>query len=90
MNVILFGATGMVETRREFWRHYRGPDDVVEEKAPREITIDALEEFIRRIREGKPENAALTGAESTLTAIMGRMAIDQHREVTWDEMMRSA
>jgi myo-inositol 2-dehydrogenase/D-chiro-inositol 1-dehydrogenase len=85
-----FGTTGMVETRREFWRHYRGAGDVVEEKAPREITIDALEEFIHRIRDGKPENAALTGAESTLTAILGRMAIDQHREITWEEMMKSA
>ena len=85
-----FGANGMVETRREFWRHYRGAGDMVEEKAQREITIDALEEFIRRIREGKPENAALTGAESTLTAILGRMAVDQRREVTWEEMMKSA
>jgi len=85
-----FGANGMVETRREFWRHYRGAGDMVEEKAQREITIDALEEFIRRIREGKPANAALTGAESTLTAILGRMAVDQRREVTWEEMMKSA
>ena len=85
-----FGAIGMVETRREFWRHYRGKDDVLEEKAPREITIDALEDFIRRIQEGRPQNAAMTGAESTLTAIMGRMAVDQRREVTWDEMMKSA
>jgi predicted dehydrogenase len=85
-----FGMNGMIETRREFWRHHRGPNDVVEEKAPREITIDALEEFIRRIREGKPENAAMTGAESTLTAILGRMAVDERREVTWEEMMKSA
>jgi len=85
-----FGTTGVVETHRELWRHVRGPNDVVEEKAPREITIDALEEFIRRIQEKRPANAALTGAESTLTAILGRMAIDQRREVTWEEMMKSA
>lgn len=85
-----FGETGVIETRREFWRHYRSDTDVLEEKAPREITIDALEEFIRRIQEGKPENTAAAAAESTLTAIMGRMAVDVRREVTWDEMMRSA
>jgi predicted dehydrogenase len=85
-----FGVNGMVETHREFWRHYRGPNDMVEEKASREITIDALEEFVHRIRDGKPANAALTGAESTLTAILGRMAVDQGREVTWEEMMKSA
>jgi hypothetical protein len=28
-------------------------------------------------------------AESTLTAILGRMAIDARREMTWEEMMRS-
>jgi hypothetical protein len=60
------------------------------EKEPREITIDALEEFVRRIQQGQPENTAMSGAESTLTAIMGRMAVDQRREVSWDEMMKSA
>jgi predicted dehydrogenase len=85
-----FGETGLIETRREFWRHYRGEADVLEEKAPREITIDALEEFIHRIQEGKPGNTAADACESTLTAIMGRMAVDAHRDVTWDEMMRSA
>ena len=29
------------------------------------------------------------GAESTLTAVLGRMAMDRCREITWDEMMRS-
>ena len=85
-----FGETSLIETRRELWRHYRSNTDVLEEKAPREITIDALEEFIRRIKEGRPENTAATAAESTLTAIMGRMAVDARHEVTWDEMMRSA
>jgi predicted dehydrogenase len=84
-----FGEKSLIETRREFWRHYRGDSDVLEEKAPREITIDALEEFIRRIQEGKPANTAVAACESTLTAIMGRMAVDAHHDVTWEEMMRS-
>jgi hypothetical protein len=85
-----FGENAVIETRREFWRVMRSSTDVVEEKATREITVDALEEFIRRIRENRPENTALTGAETTLTAIMGRMAVDQRREVTWEQMMKSA
>jgi myo-inositol 2-dehydrogenase / D-chiro-inositol 1-dehydrogenase len=89
VNEQFFGATSVIETAREYWTHYRGRDDSVTEKSPREITIDALEEFVRRVREGKPENTGVRAAESTLTAIMGRMAIDTHREVTWEEMMRS-
>ena len=56
---------------------------------PRNMTIDAVEEFVRRIRENRPENTAVRGAESTLTAILGRMAMDARREVTWAEMMKS-
>ena len=86
-----FGEKGVVETHREYWRHYRGPNDVVEEKEQRaDITSNALEEFIQRIKDGKPQNNAQSGAESTLTAILGRMATDVRHEVTWDEMMKSA
>jgi len=31
-------------------------------------------------------NAAVYAAESTLTGIMGRIAIELGREVTWDEV----
>ena len=31
-----------------------------------------------------------TAVESTLTAILGRMSLETKREVTWEEMMRSA
>ena len=86
-----FGTTGVVETHREFWRHMRGRNDVVEEKEQRkDITWNALDEFVTRVKEGRPENAAHNAAESTLTAILGRMATEKRREVTWDEMMRSA
>jgi predicted dehydrogenase len=83
-----FGASGVVETAREYWTHYRARNDAVTEKEPRDITIDAIQEFVRRIREGQPENTGVRGAESTLTAILGRMAIDLRREVTWEEMMQ--
>ena len=46
--------------------------------------------FIESIRAGKYLNNASQGAESTLTSILGRMAYQKKREVTWDEMMKSA
>jgi hypothetical protein len=33
---------------------------------------------------------ALSSAESTLTSLLGRMAYESRREVTWEELMRSA
>ena len=85
-----FGASGVLETSRQYWIHHRESGPPATETIPGDITSNAVEEFIRRIREGDPENTAIRSAESTLTAIMGRMAIDGKREVTWDEVMRSA
>ena len=84
-----FGEAAMVETSENFWRHFRTPQDDVTEKSPRNITIDSMEAFFQRIAQGRPENVGVRGAESTLTAILGRMAMDARREVTWDEMMRA-
>jgi myo-inositol 2-dehydrogenase / D-chiro-inositol 1-dehydrogenase len=84
-----FGETGMIETSENFLRHFKGRGQETVEKTPRNITIDAVTEFVKHIAEGKPENVAVRGAESTLTAILGRMAMDKRREVTWDEMMKS-
>ena len=84
-----FCQEGVVETARGYWKHFRGRNDVVVEKSPHDITIDALEEFFGRIIEGKPDNTGVRGAESTLTALLGQMAIDRRTEVTWDEMMAS-
>ncbi len=84
-----FCQDGVVETARGYWKHFRGRNDIVEERSPHDITIDALEEFFGRIREGKPANTGVRGAESTLTALLGQMAIDRRTEVTWDEMMAS-
>lgn len=89
VNEQFYGANSVIETAREYWTHYKGKGDAVTEQSPREITIDALEDFVRRIAEGRPENTGVRAAESTLTAILGRMAIDKKREVTWEEMMKS-
>lgn len=82
-----FCDDGVVETARGYWKHFRGRADIVEERSPHDITIDALEEFFGRILRGEPANTGVRGAESTLTALLGQMAIDRRSEVTWDEMM---
>ncbi len=83
-----FGEKGVVETLENHWRHFAGPGKETSEKSPRNITIDAVAEFVSRVSDGHPANTAVRGAESSLIAILGRMAMDLRREVTWDEMMK--
>ena len=82
-----YSANAVVETAREYWKHYRGRNDAIEEREPRDITIDALSEFVKRVQEGRPENTGVSAAESTLTAILARTAMDLGREVTWKEVV---
>ena len=82
-----FGEKGVIETSENHWRHFAGPGKDTTEKSPRNITIDSVSEFVSRVAEGRPANTAVRGAESSLTAILGRMAMDARREVTWEEMM---
>jgi len=84
-----FGDSGFIETSENHWRHFRGPGQEMFEKTSRNNTIDSVAAFVQRIQEGKPENTGVRGAESSLTAILGRMAMDRRREITWDEMMAS-
>jgi myo-inositol 2-dehydrogenase / D-chiro-inositol 1-dehydrogenase len=83
-----FAVSGMIETSETHWRHFQSGQQDITEKTPRNNTIDAVAAFVDRIAQGKPENVGARGAESTLTAILGRMAMDARREVTWDEMMK--
>lgn len=84
-----FGTDGMIETSELGWRHFRQRGDESMEKATRSTTLDSMEAFVKRIADDEPENTGVRGAESTLTAILGRMAMDARGEVTWDEMMNS-
>jgi hypothetical protein len=45
--------------------------------------------FVDSILTGKYHNQAAQGAESTLSAILGRTAAYTGREVTWDELLAS-
>ena len=62
-------------------------DDVLEEKSPHDITMDALGELFGRILSDKRANTGVRGAESTPTALLCELAIAERAEVTWDEMM---
>jgi predicted dehydrogenase len=44
--------------------------------------------FIGSIESGKYLNECMQGANSTLTAILGRQAAEAHKETTWDAMIK--
>ncbi len=48
-----------------------------------------MKAFIESIRTGKLINNAEESVRSNLTAILGRTAAYEGRELTWEEMMRS-
>jgi myo-inositol 2-dehydrogenase/D-chiro-inositol 1-dehydrogenase len=85
-----------INTSRAGYKLYnkqqRGADpDVVQSASSKsDITADAVNQFIEGARTGKMENAALWGAESTLSAILGRESIYKGRVMTWDELLKSA
>jgi myo-inositol 2-dehydrogenase/D-chiro-inositol 1-dehydrogenase len=84
-----FGTEGTIETHRKYYRWSRPGAAPVKVDSKREITIDALERFVTHIIENTPENNAFIAAESTLTSLLGRLAIDTGRRVTWDELLNS-
>ena len=48
-----------------------------------------MDDFFAALRAGKPYNEADRGAESTLTAIMGRMATYSGQVIRWDMALNS-
>ena len=98
-----FGSLGMLETARTYYK-WHGPipssplanaDDLRDRSliergdSKREITIDAIQSFFKSIVDRKPYNLAQDAADSTFTSLLGRMAFELKREVTWDEMLKS-
>jgi len=96
VNEQFFGTEGTIETSRQYYRWHRpgagpgGQTGVEEVRSKREPTFDAVEYFMDHVLGGKPENSTVTAAESTLTAMLGLLAVETRRVVTWDEMMRLA
>lgn len=99
-----FGSKGMLETARTYYKLHgptqnsplKNADDLADRsllekrESKHEITIDAVEHFFTCILQKKPYNMGKDAAESTLTSILGRMAYEMKREVSWEEMMRTA
>jgi myo-inositol 2-dehydrogenase/D-chiro-inositol 1-dehydrogenase len=83
-----YGEKGFIETSENHLKQFFGRGRETMEKPTRNNTADSVIAFVKRIQEGKPENTGVRGAESSLTAILGRMAMDKRREVTWEEMMK--
>jgi hypothetical protein len=77
------GTKGVITTSRARMVHYKGPGEQEEMPTRRDITADALENFIGRIVNRDPENAAERSALSTCIALLGRTAIYSGREATW-------
>ncbi len=86
-----FGTRGVLETARTYYRWWKADEKkAVRTDSRREITIDAVEKFLESILSGPPLDMTMSSAEATLTALLGRMAIEKGRAVTWEEMMNSA
>jgi myo-inositol 2-dehydrogenase / D-chiro-inositol 1-dehydrogenase len=77
------GTKGSIATSRQRMTHYKGPGQVEDMPTKRDITIDAIEAFLTRIVEGKPENVVERSALSTCIALLGREAIYTGRTTTW-------
>jgi hypothetical protein len=90
VNEQFFGSEGTIEVTRQQYRWNRRGTEPVLVKSNREITIDAVEHFLECIVANKPEHHAASAAESTLTSLLGRMAVETGREITWEELLRSA
>jgi myo-inositol 2-dehydrogenase / D-chiro-inositol 1-dehydrogenase len=82
-----YGSVGWLETSELHWRYRLAAKDSSEEKAPHNPSIDSVKAFVGRIESGKTENTIARGVDSTLTAILGRLAMDLRKPVSWAEML---
>ncbi|MEZ5395442.1 MAG: Gfo/Idh/MocA family oxidoreductase [Bryobacterales bacterium] len=79
---------GAVATSRQGYTVYPNGDKPFEVKADGDITKDVIDTFVLSARGEIPtENSIPEACESTLTAIMGRIAYREQREITWDEAL---
>jgi predicted dehydrogenase len=83
-----FCGAGVLETHRTYYKWQPADGEMVKVDSKREITIDAVEDFLAKVVANRPENTAPSGCDSTFTALLGRLAMDARREVTWEEMLQ--
>ena len=77
------GTKGTVETSRGRMIHYRPGSEPESIPSDNDITVDAVDTFLKRVESGDIENVGERSALSTLMAILGRTAIYENREATW-------
>lgn len=83
----LIGTKGTVDFENGYHIHGENPFRFKGKRGnPYQVEHD---ELFAAIRNGTEHNEAVYGAESTMTAIMGRMATYTGRIVTWDEALAS-
>jgi predicted dehydrogenase len=75
---------GVMITSRQGYKLYNGGKEPTVVTTSYDITKDAVDDFVDGARNGRIENAAFSAADSTLTGIMGREAIYNKKEMTWD------
>ncbi len=83
------GTKGVLLTSRSGMTHIKGskPEDREAMKSERDITIDALRNFIGRVQTGDVENVAERSANSTMIAFLARAAAyKMGKDVTWKEL----
>ena len=76
----LDGSHGRIRGKHAYTYEGDSPDPYVQEHA----------DLIRSIRAGRPLNEGRQVAESTMTAILGRMSAYTGREIKWDWAMKAS
>lgn len=86
-----FGSKGISESHYVYGVRIHGeePWDAGVDDALKLADAEKERAFIESILSGRFHNEAAQGAESTLSAILGRMAAYTRKEVSWDEVLRS-
>lgn len=77
------GTKGTITVSRGGMTHYKGPKESERIDSKRDITFDALEQFLSRVLTGDVENVAERSALSTMIALLGREAMYTRKEQTW-------
>ena len=94
---VIHGATGMavlgegIPKPRIYEGHKQTPENLIwEPTEPRPNPYDVEHEALfEAIRQDRPHNETERCAYAALTGILGRMAVESGREVTWEEALAS-
>ena len=79
---------GAINVSRRGYTVYRPTGEPERVATKYDITQDGVNEFVAGVRNGNIENAGVSAAESTLTAVMALTACVTRREVTWAQISK--